>query len=130
MSNVLDKSFIHRSYPKLAYGSIYRLTLHVNVPMYFLALHDYRPLLNSPYFYLFFKKLFLYWKLFWISPRVKKITLFVTLASRIFKYLFIFLIRHLVENFYFFFSLTFIVDFGSFLAVKFAANWILQDLRP
>ena len=23
MSNVLDKSFIHRSYPKLAYGSIY-----------------------------------------------------------------------------------------------------------
>ena len=26
MSNVLDKSFIHRSYPKLAYGSIYPLT--------------------------------------------------------------------------------------------------------
>ena len=24
MSNVLDKSFIHRSYPKLAYGSIYK----------------------------------------------------------------------------------------------------------
>ena len=23
MSNVLDKSFIHRSYPKLAYGSIH-----------------------------------------------------------------------------------------------------------
>ena len=23
MSNVLDKSFIHRSYPKLAYGSMY-----------------------------------------------------------------------------------------------------------
>ena len=27
MSNVLDKSFIHRSYPKLAYGSI---NLYVN----------------------------------------------------------------------------------------------------
>ena len=25
MSNVLDKSFIHRSYPKLAYGSIYSI---------------------------------------------------------------------------------------------------------
>ena len=25
MSNVLDKSFIHRSYPKLAYGSIYKI---------------------------------------------------------------------------------------------------------
>ena len=25
MSNVLDKSFIHRSYPKLAYGSMYKL---------------------------------------------------------------------------------------------------------
>ena len=28
MSNVLDKSFIHRSYPKLAYGSIYELPLN------------------------------------------------------------------------------------------------------
>ena len=26
MSNVLDKSFIHRSYPKLAYGSIHANT--------------------------------------------------------------------------------------------------------
>ena len=35
MFNVLDKSFIHRSYPKLAYGSIYipifgRLVLDLN----------------------------------------------------------------------------------------------------
>ena len=29
MSNVLDKSFIHRSYPKLAYGSIHRLTKNI-----------------------------------------------------------------------------------------------------
>ena len=28
MSNVLDKSFIHRSYPKLAYGSIHTNILH------------------------------------------------------------------------------------------------------
>ena len=28
MSNVLDKSFIHRSYPKLAYGSMYYITIH------------------------------------------------------------------------------------------------------
>ena len=32
MSNVLDKSFIHRSYPKLAYGSIY--TIQYNTIQY------------------------------------------------------------------------------------------------
>ena len=34
MSNVLDKSFIHRSYPKLAYGSI-----HTYIEMTFFCLH-------------------------------------------------------------------------------------------
>ena len=39
MSNVLDKSFIHRSYPKLAYGSInlsklkIYMTLKVNLKL-------------------------------------------------------------------------------------------------
>ena len=44
MSNVLDKSFIHRYYPKLAYGSIYGQTVILHtLPLNYVVINCMSP---------------------------------------------------------------------------------------
>ena len=48
MSNVLDKSFIHRSYPKLAYGSIYtKILLQVKYLLFQSHLNSFQVTMSS-----------------------------------------------------------------------------------